>query len=128
MMSVIFVDNDSTTVTIYSTETKLDLVPLDSSQQTVSPQPSGGVATATLDSGVYKLVTNATPSINGSGIEVVTTSGKDDPPPEPTLIAKLQQASPGSTTQELTAFLVVPDARSFSFPDLASGQAAGRAE
>ena len=107
MLTVLFVYND-TTLTVYTPST-INLVPL-ASGPTIVSTPTNGSAQLPIRKGTYKIIADPGPTFTGPSAEALIASGKDEPP-DPTLVSKLNQSSPGVTTSTFQSFLVVPDAR-----------------
>jgi hypothetical protein len=109
MLTIIFVMPQTTTVTI-ETQVSVDIIPFEPGGAVITATPTGGVAQAVLSHGVRKIISDRSPNVTGTGIEVVVSAGKDEPP-DPTVVARLQAFYPNATMEYLLAFLIVPGAK-----------------
>lgn len=110
MLTIIFVMPATTTVSI-QTPVSVDIIPFEPGGSVVTATPNNGVAQAVLSHGARKIISDHSPNITGSGIEVVVSAGKDEPP-DPTVVARLQSFYPNATMQYILSFLIVPGAKS----------------
>ena len=107
MLTVLFVFDD-TTLTAYTPST-INLIPIVSGP-TIVCTPTNGSAQLPIRKGTYKIISTSGPTFTGPDAEGLVASGKDEPP-DPTLVSRLNVASPGVSTATFQSFLVVPGAR-----------------
>lgn len=107
MLTVLFVYND-TTLTVYTPST-IDLIPIDNGP-TIVCTPSGGSAQLPIRKGTYKIISSPAPTFSGPNAEGLAATGKDETP-DPTLVSRLNQSSPGVSTATFQSFLIVQGIR-----------------
>jgi tetratricopeptide (TPR) repeat protein len=106
MLNILLVKSE-TSVAISSQVAK-ELVPLEPGT-TISYTPEKVTVQVRLGKGIYKYLSDVAPTIQGSGVEVVRSDGKDLPT-DPDL-EKIKSIAPKVSDAKLREFLVIPNSK-----------------